>query len=84
MIVLGRVQGVFFRRAAADQAAAFEITGFARNLPDGSVEIVAEGRRDRLEMLLAWANTGPPHARVDQVQAEWTAATNEFSHFKVR
>jgi acylphosphatase len=84
MIVVGRVQGVFFRRAAADEADRLAITGCARNLADGTVEIVAEGRRRHLERLLAWVKVGPPHARVDDVRAEWSAFSNEFIGFKVR
>jgi len=53
IIVSGRVQGVFFRRMAAEQARALGITGWARNLDDGSVELVGEGKRRNLEILLA-------------------------------
>ncbi len=84
IIVTGRVQGVFFRRAAADEAREFAITGWARNLSDGAVEIVGEGKRRNLEMLLAWAHNGPPHARVDAVQAQWQPYRAEFTQFRVR
>jgi acylphosphatase len=55
MIVSGRVRGVFFRAAAAEQARALGIVGYARNCDDGTVEIVAEGDRKALEILAAWA-----------------------------
>jgi acylphosphatase len=84
LIVTGRVQGVFFRRATADEAYELGISGWARNRPDGSVEIVAEGKRRNLEMLLAWAHSGPPHARVDAVQVQWEQYSAEFSQFWVR
>lgn len=84
IIVTGRVQGVFFRRAAAEQARALDITGWVRNLNDGSVEIVGEGKRRNLEALLAWAHKGPPHARVDEVQAEWEQCEGESGPFQVR
>ncbi len=84
IIVTGRVQGVFFRRAAADEAYGLGITGSARNLPGGSVEIVAEGKRRNLEMLLAWAHSGPPHARVAAVEAQWQQYRGEFTQFRVR
>jgi acylphosphatase len=84
IIVSGRVQGVFFRRAAAEQARTLGVNGFARNLDDGSVEIVGEGKRRNLEMLLAWARKGPPHARVDAVQAQWEPYRGEFAQFRVR
>jgi acylphosphatase len=82
--VSGRVQGVFFRRAAADKARALDITGWARNLNDGSVEIVGEGERHNLELLVAWAHHGPPHARVDAVQLKWEPFAGEFARFQVR
>jgi acylphosphatase len=84
IIVSGRVQGVFFRRAAAEQAGILAITGWARNLDDGSVEIMGEGKRRDLEMLLAWARKGPRHARVDAVQAQWERWQGEFAQFQVR
>lgn len=84
MLVSGRVQGVFFRRAAADKARAFGVTGWARNLNDGSVEIVGEGERRNVELLLAWAHHGPPHARVEAVQAKWEPFVGEFAQFQVR
>jgi len=83
LIVTGRVQGVFFRRAAADQARALGLSGFARNCPDGSVEIVAEGKRHSLEALLEWAGHGPPHARVDEVRPGWLDFRGEFTEFRV-
>jgi acylphosphatase len=84
MIISGRVQGVFFRQSAADRAHDLGLKGFARNLTDGSVEIVAEGVRRNLEMLLAWARQGPPRARVDDVRAEWGDFQGQFSGFAIR
>lgn len=84
IIVSGRVQGVFFRRAAAEQARTLGINGWVRNLDDGSVELVGEGKRRDLEMLLAWAHKGPPHARVDAVQARWQLCQGELPQFQVR
>jgi acylphosphatase len=84
LIVSGRVQGVFFRRATASRARALGIKGFARNRPDGTVEVTAEGTRQSLELLLAWAHSGPPHARVDAVSEEWNGFRDEFGDFSVR
>jgi acylphosphatase len=82
--VRGRVQGVFFRRAAAEQARNLGINGWARNLGDGSVEIIAEGDPSSLEALLTWTHRGPPHARVDAVEAQWGTSQNQFRQFHVR
>lgn len=84
IVVTGRVQGVFFRRAAAEQARTLSIAGWARNLNDGSVEIVGEGERQNLQLLLAWAHQGPPHARVNAVQVQWQPCVGEFAQFQVR
>jgi acylphosphatase len=84
IIVSGRVQGVFFRQATAEQARSLRINGSVRNLNDGSVEIIAEGDRCNLEILLAWAHQGPPSARVDAVEESWRPCEDEFVHFRVR
>ena len=84
MVVSGRVQGVFFRGGVADQARALGVAGYARNLGDGTVEIVAEGARDALERRVAWAHRGPRMARVEEVRIEWGELLNEFDDFEVR
>ncbi|GIX34067.1 MAG: acylphosphatase [Lysobacterales bacterium] len=67
-IVRGRVQGVFFRAATVEQARALGLEGYARNLPDGTVEVEAEGTETALESLLRWLWRGPPLARVEAVE----------------
>jgi acylphosphatase len=66
--VLGKVQGVFFRHSARLEAARLFIRGSARNLPDGSVEVIAHGEAAALERLRIWLSRGPPQARVDEVR----------------
>jgi acylphosphatase len=83
MVVSGRVQGVFFRGAAAAQARALGIGGYARNLDDGTVEIVAEGDRAVLETMVAWAHRGPSAAHVEEVQVEWGQTLENFNEFQV-
>lgn len=84
LTISGRVQGVGFRASAYDEAQALGLAGWVRNLHSGEVEIVVEGKRENLEMLLAWAHGGPPGARVADVQEEWASATGEFSGFRIR
>lgn len=84
IVVSGRVQGVCFRQETVDQAYRLGLRGWVRNRPDGKVEIVAEGKRPMLEMLLAWAHCGPAAARVDQVESTWIDFCNEFRHFAIR
>lgn len=61
-VVHGRVQGVFFRASTQKKARALGLTGWVRNLPDGTVEVLAVGPRPALEALLAWLHEGPPLA----------------------
>jgi acylphosphatase len=65
--VSGKVQGVCFRAATRDEARRLGLRGHARNLPDGSVEVLAAGDSALVDRLAAWLRHGPPHARVDRV-----------------
>ncbi|HEX4451862.1 MAG TPA: acylphosphatase, partial [Kofleriaceae bacterium] len=73
-IVTGRVQGVSFRATACGEARRLGVVGWVRNLPDGSVELEAEGDDDRVAALLAWCDHGPPGARVANVASTDVAA----------
>lgn len=84
LVISGRVQGVGFRYAAYDEARDLGLTGWVRNLPGGEVELMAEGRRENLQMLAAWAHQGPRMAHVTAVREEWSDYTGEFSEFKIR
>lgn len=66
IIVSGKVQGVFFRATTKQKADELNISGFARNEPDGCVYIRAEGEEENLQAFIAWCHLGPPRARVDQ------------------
>lgn len=69
-IVTGRVQGVWFRASTQDQAKELGLTGWARNLPDGSVEVIASGDRQTLQKLHEWLHKGPDLAQVKEVTFE--------------
>jgi acylphosphatase len=71
-VVGGRVQGVFFRASAREQALRLGITGSARNLPDGRVEVIACGTPDAVGQLREWLRVGPPMAEVSGVACEPT------------
>lgn len=81
--VTGLVQGVFYRQSTAIEAERLGLAGSVRNLPDGSVEVVAEGRRAEVETLVAWCRRGPPAARVEDVAAGWEAPTGVDGPFTV-
>ncbi|MCP4407649.1 MAG: acylphosphatase [Gammaproteobacteria bacterium] len=68
--VSGRVQGVFFRSSTREQAKQLGLTGYARNLPDGRVEVYACGQLEALEELKVWLSRGPAHAKVSAVECE--------------
>ncbi len=82
--VSGLVQGVFYRQSTSDEATRLGLAGSVRNLPDGSVEVVAEGRRAEVEALVAWCRRGPPAARVEEVDVAWEAPTGSGGPFTVR
>lgn len=73
--VSGRVQGVFFRASTQRQANLLGVTGYARNMPDGSVEVLACGREADVAALKDWLRVGPPAARVEAVVCETVSAT---------
>ena len=83
-IVRGRVQGVNFRSFVYGRAISLGLAGYVRNLPDmRSVEVVAEGQRESLELLLAHVREGPQRARVDRVEVQWGEASGQYSQFRV-
>ena len=83
LLVMGRVQGVFYRASAQQEAMRLGLVGEIRNRPDGCVEVIAEGPKERLEELIAWCRTGPPAARVEDVRVRWSAPRGEFRTFIV-
>ncbi|GAB4393394.1 MAG: acylphosphatase [Gammaproteobacteria bacterium] len=68
--VSGMVQGVFFRASTKEQADQLEITGYAKNLTDGRVEVLACGESKQLDKLYQWLHRGPSRARVTHVTRE--------------
>jgi len=83
-VVSGRVQGVFFRASVLDQAQALGLTGWVRNLPGGRLEVLAQGDDGALEELAGLLRQGPPLARVEDVEAEWTDQDRAFSNFQIK
>ncbi|MCD6495495.1 acylphosphatase [Candidatus Bipolaricaulota bacterium] len=83
LLVAGRVQGVLYRASTRDKARSLGLRGWVRNLPDGRVEIIAQGRVDDVQALITWAHNGPPLARVNNVDIGWEEPQPE-SGFGVR
>lgn len=83
-IVTGKVQGVCFRAETVGVGHQLGLRGYARNLPDGRVEVVASGAEASLARLIAFLHQGPSLARVDGVELEWNDATPLENGFVVR
>jgi acylphosphatase len=82
LLVSGRVQGVAFRMYTVDEARRLGVSGWVRNLADGRVEIEAEGERSALLDLVRFCEKGPPAARVEGVDAKWTAFRGDLGRFE--
>ena len=82
-MVAGKVQGVWFRAATREQALLLGLTGYARNLPDGRVQILAVGDEAGLELLQRWLWQGPPLAEVTAVAREPVTPEPETTKFNI-
>lgn len=84
-VVNGRVQGVGYRAFVVKEARRIGVTGYARNLSDRRmVEVVAEGSRFDIELLIAALHKGPWIAKVERVTTMWLPSTRQFSDFDIR
>lgn len=81
--IYGRVQGVFFRSTMREVAMELGVSGWVRNMPDGSVEAVVEGEREKVEEIIRWAHRGPPLARVERVEVQWEKPRGDWEGFSV-
>ena len=83
-IAHGRVQGVNYRAYTANEATRLGLVGWVRNKPDGTVEAVAEGSRERLEAFVNFLYVGSPHCSVSAVEVTWLEADGDLASFVVR
>ena len=84
IFVGGRVQGVYYRATAREVARSLGLSGWVRNLPDGRVEIIAEGEEEKLRKFIDWCWEGPPAARVTSVDVNWEKPEGTFQGFTIR
>lgn len=83
--VKGRVQGVGYRNWTYSQAKLLKLNGWVKNLPDGHVEIAAEGPEGALQSLLTFLKTGPALAKVTAVEATWSPISKpQYSEFQIK
>ncbi len=81
--IYGKVQGVFFRVEARRKALELGISGNVRNMPDGSVEVLASGEEKNLKELLKWCYNGPKGAKVERAEFEWLKNEKTFDNFEI-
>lgn len=83
VIFHGKVQGVWFRANCQRKAIELGLTGWVKNLPDGTVEAVIEGERGKLEEHLHWCKDHQSHARVTKVELDYRISPKKYSSFKI-
>jgi acylphosphatase len=84
VLISGRVQGVNFRWYTQRKAFELDLTGWVRNLWDGRVEAVFEGREEAVRKAVSWCHIGSPTAQVDDVEVTYEVPTGEFRSFYIR
>ncbi|MBD3413921.1 MAG: acylphosphatase [Candidatus Aminicenantes bacterium] len=83
LMISGRVQGVLFRDFTQRWASSFELKGWVKNLPDGRVEVLVEGDKDKINRLITKLRKGPQMARVDDIDLDWREYKGEYSDFRI-
>ncbi len=81
--IFGKVQGVFFRYSAKEKAEELNLAGFAQNMPDFSVYIEAEGKKENLEKFLEWCRRGPSSAEIEKIEFEFSKNIKGFKEFEI-
>jgi acylphosphatase len=84
IFISGEVQGVAFRYYTQDKARALGLTGWIRNLPDGRVEAVFEGSKQKIKEILQWIKQGPELARVINLVVKWEEHKDGWDSFEIR
>lgn len=82
-IVSGRVQMVLYRDFAQRKARGLGLAGYVKNLPEGTVEVMAQGEHEALESLVAQLQRGPMFSRVDDVHVVWHEPRERFEGFRI-
>ncbi len=84
VIVTGLVQGVCFRDYTRRRAFTLGLTGWVRNLPNGSVEAMLSGPTDKIAEMVEWLPQGSPHSRVDELRLDDVHSDEEYTSFQIR
>ncbi len=83
VLISGRVQGVFYRAFIMERAQILKLTGWIRNLSDGRVEALFDGKDADVEAILEYCKKGPPHANVKEVDYREETPAEEFPDFRI-
>ena len=84
VLISGSVQGVFFRANAKEMADLYKLTGWVRNIGDGSVECLLEGDEKQVKNMIDWCGKGPAGAHVKSAEVQWEKPTGEFKTFYIK
>lgn len=84
LVIHGRVQGVFYRASCREEAEARGLSGWVRNLPDGTVEALLQGPEEQVRDMIRWCYAGPPGARVSKIEVTPEEAAGDLRGFRIR
>jgi acylphosphatase len=84
VFISGKVHGVFFRANTRDIALNLGLKGFVRNLPDGRVEAVFEGDKEKIKKIIEFCKKGPPGAIVENLDVKWEKYNGDFKDFQIK
>jgi acylphosphatase len=84
IFVTGKVQGVFFRATTRSEAINLNVSGWVRNVSDGRVEAVFEGKRENVEKIIEFCQIGPRAAHVSRTDVRWGKYVDEFTGFSIK
>jgi acylphosphatase len=82
-VIVGKVQGVQYRVYAQDSAVALDLVGYVKNLPDGSVEVLAQGMPETLKEFVEYLYEGSLSSAVESLSVDWQTASKTFTEFSV-
>lgn len=84
LFISGQVQGVFYRASCREEAAARQLDGWVRNLPDGRVEALLQGPKEKVEDMIKWCYRGPRGARIENIDVSTEEPGEELQGFGIR
>jgi acylphosphatase len=84
VVFKGKVQGVFFRANTERKAEELSLGGWVINRPNGTVEAVFEGPKEKINEIITWCSKRQPYANVDDAEVTWESYRNEFDNFEIR